>query len=441
MKENLIDEEEHMFENFNVEIKETPNSFISNKWPLDTKNEKYTKFKYQFGSSKINKKFNSSTRDKLYNLKIYSIIIMMFYSIVFYDLVITYIFYPQTKLLIFFIIIYILGTLIQVSIIPKPMKYKPKTEFENDINKILNSYVIFKINHKKNQKEATYQAKYTIDITGTLNIPKGYNYASIKEVQLYGKNNLNTLINNFREVYKSANVDYKMIYENEEINFDSSAIYNISGEDDLYSINCCTTFFSVLLLQWINALYYYISTSKKCINIYLAKLITDNLSNTPSKITIHEKKYQIQNYVIIPITKNTEFDKDYEEYLRKKKEKEEREAKLKEEREKRERERKKNTKVLSFFKNGRNYTIKVKKVYDTVYLRFDAYTKKRHSWYKSELGDYDPNIEERIVRKDKMTIYYPEGYDIRIEVIRGLYSYTVTIGDEYTENFDYNYYD
>ena len=36
-----------------------------------------------------------------------------------------------------------------------------------------------------------------------------------------------------------------------------------------------------------------------------------------------------------------------------------------------------------------------------------------------------------------MTIYYPEGYDIRIEVIRGLYSYTVTIGDDYTENFEY----
>ena len=38
-----------------------------------------------------------------------------------------------------------------------------------------------------------------------------------------------------------------------------------------------------------------------------------------------------------------------------------------------------------------------------------------------------------------MTIYYPEGFDIRIEVIRGLNSYTATIGDEYTENFSYYY--
>ena len=439
MTEKLMDEEKQIFENFNVEIKETPNLFISNKCPLDSKNQKYIKFKYQLGSSKKIKKFDSSTREKLYNIKIYAIIIMMFYSIVFYDLLITYIFYPQMKLLIFFIIVYILGTLIQVSIIPKPMKYKSKIEFENDINKILNSYVIFKVNHKKKKKEATYQAKYTIDITGILNIPSGYNYATIKAVQLYGKNDLNTFIKNFNEVYKSANVDYKMIYENEEVNFDSSAIYNISDKNDLYSINCYTTIFSLLLLQWIKALYYYISTSKKCINIYLAKLITDNLSNTLTNFTVHGKKFQIKNYVIIPTENNTEFDKDYEEYLRKKKEKEEREAKLKEEKEKRERERKKNTKVLSYFKNGRNFTIKVKKVYDTVYLKFDAYTKKRHVWYKSELGDYDPNVEERIVRKDKMTIYYPEGYDIRIEVIRGLYAYTVTIGDEYTENFEYYY--
>ena len=36
-----------------------------------------------------------------------------------------------------------------------------------------------------------------------------------------------------------------------------------------------------------------------------------------------------------------------------------------------------------------------------------------------------------------MTIYYPKGFDTRIEVIRGLDSYTVTIGDDYTETFPY----
>ena len=40
-------------------------------------------------------------------------------------------------------------------------------------------------------------------------------------------------------------------------------------------------------------------------------------------------------------------------------------------------------------------------------------------------------------RKDKMTIYYPKGFDIRIEVLRDIYSYTITIGDDYTRNFEY----
>ena len=152
------------------------------------------------------------------------------------------------------------------------------------------------------------------------------------------------------------------------------------------------------------------------------------MANTPSKITIHGRRYQIEPYLVNPIENNSELEKDLEEYERDIKEKEEREA-----------EKKRNTKVLSYFENGRNFTIEVKRVYNTVYLRFDAYTNRGHSWHKSELGDYDPNIEERIIRKDKMTIYYPKGYDIRIEVIRGLSSYTITIGDDYTRNFDYYY--
>lgn len=70
-------------------------------------------------------------------------------------------------------------------------------------------------------------------------------------------------------------------------------------------------------------------------------------------------------------------------------------------------------------------------------LKFDAYTPTKHSWYETELGSYNPNAEERIVRSEKVTTYFPKGYDIRIEVIRGLYSYTISIGEEYTKNFEY----
>ena len=241
---------------------------------------------------------------------------------------------------------------------------------------------------------------------------------------------MNKLVKNFGTLYKSTDVNYKMIYKTEEKKFDSSLIYSLDSENDLYSINKYTSIFSIFLLQWINAIYYRLKKKKKCINIYLAKLITNELANTPTNFTIHGKRYQIEPYLVNPIETNSEFDKDFEEYERDKKEKEEREARLREEK-------KRNTEILSEFENGRNFTIIVKRVYNTVYLKFDAYTSRGHSWYKSELGDYDPNIEERIVRKDKMTIYYPKGFDIRIEVLRDIYSYTITIGDDYTRNFEY----
>ena len=57
--------------------------------------------------------------------------------------------------------------------------------------------------------------------------------------------------------------------------------------------------------------------------------------------------------------------------------------------------------------------------------------------YQKYLGDYDKNIVEHIERSRKLTVYYPNGFDIRIEVIRGLYDYTVTIGDVYTKTFEY----
>ena len=430
MRENLIEEKSPIIEKFDIQINENTQIFINNKCPINLRANGYIKLKYYFGGTKnSSNEFESSKIVKLFEIKALAIIIMMFYSLTFYDLLITYIIYHDIKLLIYFIIVYILGSLLQVIVIPKPIKYKSKDEFDKDINKILNSYVVFKVNNKRKGKKAMYQAKYTIDITGILNIPKDFCYVKIQEVQLFAKQDLNQLVKNFGKIYKSSDVDYSMIYNNEEVKFNSSSIYSLN-KNDLYSINNYTTIFSIFLLQWLNAIYYNLSKSKKCINIYLAKLLTSNLANTPTKFTIHGTRYNINSYIVNPIVSNDEFEKDLEEYERKEKEKKEREA------EKR-REKERNTEILSNFENGRNFSIKVKRVYNTVYLRFDAYTHSGHSWYKSELGDYDPDIKQRIVRKDKMTIYYPKGYDIRIEVIRGLYSYTVTIGDDYTRNFEY----
>ena len=432
MKEDLIEEENPIIEKFEIQTNENTKFFINNECPINLRDNKYIKLKYIFGKITNNNQFESSEIKKLYNVKALAIIFVMFYSLTFYDLLITFIIYHDIKLLIYFIIVYILGSLFQLIIIPEPIKYKSKKEFEEDINKILNSYVLFKVTNNKEGKTAMYQGKYTIDITGNINIPKDFGYVNIKKVQLFAKDDLNKLVKNFGEIYKSSNVSYEMIYKKEEVTFDSSSIYSLNTENDLYSIDNYTIIFSIFLLQWLYAIYCNISKSKKCINIYLAKLITSNLANTPTKFTIHGKRYQIEPYIVNPIEHNDEFDKDLEEYQRKKKEKEEKEAELREEK-------RRNTEILSYFENGRNFTIKVKRVYNTVYLRFDAHTNRGNAWYNAELGDYDPNIEERIVRKDKMTIYYPKGYDIRIEVIRGLSSYTITIGDDYTKNFEYYY--
>ena len=184
-----------------------------------------------------------------------------------------------------------------------------------------------------------------------------------------------------------------MIYNEEDVNFDSSQIYSLN-QDISYSINKYTTIFSVFLLQWIYAIYYDISSSKKCIHIYLAKLITNSLTHSPTKFIIHGKRYQVESYVVNKIKDNVEFDKDFQEYQKEIKEKREREQQEREDLER-------NTIQLSHFKNGRNYTIKLKSVYDTVHLRFDAYTNKRHYWYYSELGSYDPKIKERRDKESK----------------------------------------
>ena len=294
MKENLIEEDNPIVQKFEIEEKTEDETFsklfIKNVCPIDLGSNK--KLDYQFGSIKDNKKFDSSKVIKIFDIKTWIIVIMIIISMLFYAQLLSYILYRDIKLLIFFIIVYIIGTLFQLNVVQEPLKYKSKSKFENVISKILNSYVRFKVCNKSEGKKATYQAKYTIDITGTLNIPSQYHYVRIKAVQLFSKSDLYTLIDKFEYLHKGSKVKYKMVYNNEKVNFNSSDIYAINSDNDSYSINIFTTIFSILLLQWINALYYNYSQSKRCVDIYLAKLITDKLSNSPSKIIIHGKKLE-----------------------------------------------------------------------------------------------------------------------------------------------------
>jgi len=432
MRENLYDEENRMFEKFDIQQDNKP--FIENKCPINLGERGYIKLEYNFDGKKksksSSKNFISSKICYLFDFKIFEIFFVMFFSFTFYDLLITFIIYHDIKLLIYFLIIYFLASLVQFIIIPRCVKFKTKRQFAEDLRIILNSYVLIKV-YKNNTKKAMYQAKYTVDISGTLNIPNEYKYAKIKEVQIFAKNDFNKFVENFKKINEYPKYDYKLMYDGLEIPIDPSTIYSLDSEDDTYSINKCTSFFSIFLLQWINAIYYKCSKSNKCINIYLAKLLTNEMTYSPTNFTIHGKTYVLDSYKINPLENNEEFDKELENYETKIREKKEREEEIR-------REKERNTKTLSYFENGKNFEIEVYKYYETVYIKFDSYSKsKGHKRYKTELGPYDSSIKERIVRKDKLTIYYPKGFNTRIEVIRGLDSYTVTIGDDYTETFPY----
>ena len=424
MKEDLIDEEVQPLEKLNVEmpINSKNNKFKKNKCPVKLKANGYIKF----GNKDERDKFISSGISPIFPLKYLDIAVCFLYSFTFYTLLITYIVSKETILLVFLILVYIISILMQTIAVPKMEKMKSRAEFDNDINKILNSKVTFKLENKKLKKSAMYQSKYTMDISGIINIPSTYNFARIKDVQLYTKKDLKTLTNDFNTIYKSCKVDYKIYYDDEELKPKTKDTYYLSN-GDAYSIEIYDTIFCLLVLQWIRALSLNFLASKKCIDISIAKLITDKYSLSTTKFSVHGKDYDIRPCTTADVESNEELDRELEK-LKKRKEKQEEEK----------RERKKNTHVLSRFKNGNNFTIVVKRIYNDVYIRFEAKTPGRTHWYKGYIGSYDPSIKERIENEKKATYYYPEGVDFRIEVLRGVYSYTVTLGDEYTENFDYN---
>ena len=438
--------------------------FISNNCPDELKKRIYTKLQFESASNLVQDNsyfshalFKSTGWVHIFFIPRFHIFMMMPISILFYYLLITYIIYPETKLLILLIILYIIGIFYQIIVVPEPKKFRPKEEFEDLLNKLLNSSVQIKL-YNNGKRKATYQAKYTIDMTNILNIPNDFHYASIKGVGTYLKNDIYPLVNKFNSTYgnKNSSIKREITYKGEKINFDDKVIYSMHSNTDLYSINYLTTIYCLLLLQWIYSLYYALSNIKFCVVIYLTKLITNDSIDSPTEITIRGKRYLIEPFVKNHLGRNDQLDKDYKEHVRlineqkrkdeerkKWKEKERLENEKKEkEKERKEREireeKERNTEILSKFKNE-NYYIEVKRVYDKVFLSFVGYQRKKDYRYKKELGLYDPYCKEKIIEKDQLTIFYPNGFDIRIEILRGLTSYTINIGTEYTKNINYYY--
>ena len=136
MKEELIDEETTNLEKFDVTPIENPQVFVKNRCPMKLKDNGFIKSKYGFGNWKNDKKFEMSKISTLFDFSIFLILLCFIYSFSFYATFFTYIASHETKLLIYSIIIYVVCTLIQVTIIPKPITIKSRVEFDNDLNKV-----------------------------------------------------------------------------------------------------------------------------------------------------------------------------------------------------------------------------------------------------------------------------------------------------------------
>ena len=417
-EENLIDQNDNFIHNIGYHLENHNYKKLNPESWYDSKSD-----------------FNLSKISKIYEIKKKAIFFCIFHFISFYVLLTAYILSKDIKLLIFLIIVYIIGTFAQMTTIPDLIKFKTRTQFEKDIYELLNSWAYCKLYY--NKVAATFPAKYTIDVTGELIIPKGYNYVRIKNVEIFA--DFFKFKEKFKETYHLGEREVQfereiqLIYEGKKI-YISDDIYKLNSDDDnVYSINILHTFFSILLCPWILSIYYNYAKEGKCIDIYLAKILYNKaykkeiLPKSKNKIIIHNKKYEIKPYIVNDIQiNNKQFEKDYKEIQNKKEE-------IRREKEELE----KNTEILSEW-NNKNYYIEVKRIYDDVYLTFFAYEKRKRHTFKKKLGYYDPEIKERIERSDKITTYYPRGYDMRIEVIRDITSYTVTIGDDddeyYTEN-------
>ena len=466
-------------EPFNVEINvKNSKEFITNNIPKILKNNmnKYKKLNDQ-------KQFFSSKTEK-FSIKYgyCHIVLNFFFSFTFYFLLLTSILTIKVMTIILTIIIYILGEIIQISIIPNLFKYKSKLDFESEMNRILNGYSMITFHkEKRNQNSFQYPCRYTIDVTGEINIPKKINFVKIGEIQFFvEKKDFDNFDEKYITLYKK-NIfikDYyiktfyntSLFYDNKELILYHSSFYNLNSNSEGYSINFVIKFLSIFLLQWIYAL---ISLLKKeeFVIIYPAKLITINdIQESPTKIVVHGNELNHEKYITGPIGLEdlTKLEKEYEEYKKKekielkrrKKKREEKQKKIeekeriereKEEEEKRKREeeerkreeeerlKRENTKTLSRFSDN-NYSIRVYRVYEDVYLDLFVWQKDEDSYHdEMYLGKLNTNIKEERnhLPQNNSYLYTPNGFDIKIQITHYEYRYNISIGEKFNRSFRY----
>ena len=443
-------------ERFNIEENDFKD-FISNKLPEEI-NLKYHKLDSNNRLMNRNGNFISSYYSKEEFLSYHTIFISFIFSITFYLLLISVLLTMKTWLIVFLIFIYFTGSFLQFGVIPTPYEYGSKVDFETKLNNIIHGSAkirFFQIKNKEKKNFIIYPAKYSTDITGTINIPKNISYARILDVQFYTEFDYKNFYEQYKKIYSKFYCEAIISNENKIINI-NRRIYSLNSNSSSSSVNFYTTICCLLLLQWLNA---FIKSfcSNKIVIICPAKLITKEFAlNSKTCICVHGKKIIPEqfNTVEINLERNEKFENKYKTFEKKekiRKEKEEEERKKKEEERKKEEEERykrlkeeeerkldeeRNTENLSVFYNN-NYKIKVYRIYDDVHLKMWCRTAKGPYEYESYLGYYDKDFEENIKDEGNCTIYYPKGFNIKIEVTNFENRFNVKIGTEFTKSFLY----
>ena len=386
------------------------------------KNTMLPQLKKDFYAIDKNKKFISSDLTRIDFINCRNIFISALISLSFYFLFIIVVVEPDTTSIVLLIIIFIIGHFAQSQVIPEFPTFLSREEFEEKLKEILGCYVT--IVAKAKNKEYKYLANYTLDVTGKMSIPNNIKLAKFGECLIYTDKAYKEFSKKIKEAIKVNSFTYKTrlckLEDDTDITF-SERIYCINELGTTPPVNMITILLSIILLQWIQAVYYFFNW--KMIVISPVKLVTSSMGTSPPppcEIIVHGKKYKSKEYVLKEIEEDENsvelsncYNKIIEEREEKKREKEEKKKrKVEEEKEKRE-----NTTELNYYSTN-NYSLTIIKYYDNVYLDIEVFQRGKDIKKKDILlGKYDPDIEGEEEEEDAdSTIYHPPGVDTPIYV-------------------------
>lgn len=418
-----------LIEQFNVE-NDNCDRLIVNKPPPEL-NNKYYKLIFEDHLIKENPKFKTAKKLAYYDAPYIYIIICFFFFLAFYFCLLGVILERDKLLLIFLIIIYIIGSVLQIFIVPDPMKFHSKYEFQTDLIRLLKTKAIITISTPNKKKKTIFPGNYTTDITGTINIPKNIRFIKFGLMQCYIGEDFKEFKTKFYQLKGFPRYSKSLEYNNDKIS-NYTLRYDLNSENGYSIINKYHRLFCLLLVEWIYAIYKR-SKPEKIIEISLVKLITRYRAfSSTTKITFHGTPISADDCIYSEISK--EF---YENLENEYKEKQDKKKMEKMEAARKEKERRDNMLDLDEFDNNLyNISIYARKDNDKVFANIFIPRRERNDIKINKcIGYYDPNVEGETNYEGNITTYIPRGCDVKIIVILKEFDFVIRLGTEHTFTF------